>query len=137
MQWLMLQQDAPQDFVIATGEQYSVREFVRWSAAELGVQLAFEGTGLEEIARVEAVEGDRAPALKPGDVILRIDPRYFRPAEVETLLGDPTRAREQLGWTPRITAREMCAEMVAADLDTARRHALLKSNGFDVPLPQE
>jgi GDPmannose 4,6-dehydratase len=137
MQWLMLQQDEPQDFVIATGEQYSVREFVRWSAAELGVQLTFEGTGLEEIARVEAVEGDRAPALKPGDVILRIDPRYFRPAEVETLLGDPTRAREQLGWTPRITAREMCAEMVAADLDTARRHALLKSNGFDVPLPQE
>jgi len=137
MQWLMLQQDAPQDFVIATGEQYSVREFVRWSAAELGVQLAFQGTGLEEIARVESVEGENAPALTPGDVILRIDPRYFRPAEVETLLGDPTRAREQLGWTPRLTAQEMCAEMVAADLDTARRHALLKSNGFDVPLPQE
>ena len=137
MQWLMLQQDAPQDFVIATGEQYSVREFVRWSAAELGVQLAFEGTGLEEIARVRAIAGDKAPGLEAGQVILRIDPRYFRPAEVETLLGDPTRAREQLGWTPRITAREMCAEMVAADLDTARRHALLKSNGFDVPLPQE
>ncbi|TNF63404.1 MAG: GDP-mannose 4,6-dehydratase [Rhodobacteraceae bacterium] len=137
MQWMMLQQEAPEDFVIATGQQYSVREFITWAAEDLGITLAFSGTGVDEIATVVGITGDKAPALKQGDVILRIDPRYFRPAEVETLLGDPTRAREKLGWVPRITAREMCAEMVASDLKDARRHALLKAHGLDVPVSLE
>jgi len=137
MQWMMLQQDAPEDFVIATGKQYSVREFIRWSATELGITLEFSGEGVAEIGTVAAVTGDRAPAVKPGDVLLRIDPRYFRPAEVETLLGDPTKAREKLGWVPELTAQEMCAEMVADDLRTARRHALLKEHGMDMPVSFE
>ena len=137
MQWMMLQQDAADDFVIATGKQYSVREFIVWSAAELGITLRFEGEGLEEKAVVEAVTGDCAPAIRPGDVIVRVDPRYFRPAEVETLLGDPTKAKEKLGWEPQITAQEMCAEMVAEDLRTARRHALLKEHGLELPVAIE
>jgi GDPmannose 4,6-dehydratase len=137
MQWMMLQQEAPEDFVIATGVQYSVREFVTWSAAELGVTLRFEGQGVDEVAIVERVTGDAAPALKPGDVVLRIDPRYFRPAEVETLLGDPAKAKARLGWEPEITAQEMCAEMVAEDLKTARRHALLREHGMDLPVSHE
>ncbi|NGP53779.1 GDP-mannose 4,6-dehydratase [Thioalkalivibrio sp. XN8] len=137
MQWMMLQQDKPEDFVIATGVQYSVRDFIRWTAAELGVALRFEGEGVEEQAIVEAVESDAAPALSPGDVIVRVDPRYFRPAEVETLLGDPSKAREKLGWVPEITAQEMCAEMVAEDLKVAQRHAFLKAHGHDVPMSFE
>lgn len=137
MQWMMLQQDEPDDFVIATGKQYSVREFIHWSAKELGITLEFSGDGLDETATVVAIEGDEAPALKVGDVIVRIDPRYFRPAEVETLLGDPTKARERLGWEPEITAQEMCAEMVASDLNEAKRHALLKSHGLDLPVSIE
>ena len=137
MQWMMLQQDEPNDFVIATGQQYSVREFIRWSAEELGLELEFSGQGTEEIATVAGVSGDKAPALKVGEVIMRIDPRYFRPAEVETLLGDPSKAREKLGWEPEITAREMCAEMVAADLKEAQRHAFLKANGFELPVSIE
>lgn len=137
MQWMMLQQESPEDFVIATGVQYSVREFIKWSAAELGVTLEFQGKGIDEIATVAAISGDKAPAVKVGDVIVRIDPRYFRPAEVETLLGDPTKAKEQLGWVPEITAQEMCAEMVAEDLKTAQRHALLKTHGYDVPVSSE
>jgi GDPmannose 4,6-dehydratase len=137
MQWMMLQQDAPDDFVIATGTQYSVRQFITWSAAELGISLEFSGTGLDEIATISYIEGGAAPALKPGDVILRIDPRYFRPAEVETLLGDPTKAREILGWVPEITTQQMCAEMGAEDLKTARRHALLKEHGMDLPVSLE
>ncbi|WP_435257054.1 GDP-mannose 4,6-dehydratase [Thioclava sp. FR2] len=118
--WLMLQQDQPDDYVIATGVQHSVRDFVQWTAEELGITLAFEGKGPEEVARAAKVTGDLAPALKEGDVILRIDARYFRPAEVETLLGDASKARETLGWTPTISARDLCAEMVAADLGAAR-----------------
>ncbi|CEG52549.1 MAG: GDP-mannose 4,6-dehydratase [Pseudomonas sp. BICA1-14] len=137
MQWMMLQQEQPDDFVIATGVQYSVREFIRWSAAELGITLKFEGQGVEEIAIIEAIEGDKAPALKVGDVVVRVDPRYFRPAEVETLLGDPTKAKEKLGWVPEITVQEMCAEMVREDLTAARRHALLKQHGHNVPVPME
>lgn len=137
MQWMMLQQDQAEDFVIAAGKQYSVRQFIQWSAEELGVTLAFSGEGVEEIATVAAIEGDKAPALKVGDVILRIDPRYFRPAEVETLLGDPAKAKTQLGWEPEITTQEMCAEMVAEDLKTARRHALLKEHGMDLPVSVE
>ncbi len=137
MQWMMLQQDAPEDFVIATGVQYSVREFITWSAAHLGIALRFEGTGTDEVGIVEAVSGDDAPSVKPGDVIVRIDPRYFRPAEVETLLGDPTKAKEKLGWVPEITVHEMCAEMVAHDLIVAKRHALLKQHGYAVPVSLE
>lgn len=113
--WQMLQQDQPDDYVIATGVQHSVRDFVIWAAENLGITLRFEGEGRDEVAVVEAVTGDRAPALRPGAVILRIDPRYFRPAEVETLLGDASKARAQLGWVPEVSAPEICAEMVAAD----------------------
>ncbi|HCQ66729.1 MAG TPA: GDP-mannose 4,6-dehydratase [Rhodobacteraceae bacterium] len=137
MMWLMLQQDAPDDFVIATGVQYSVREFIAWSAEELGITLRFEGEGLDEVGIVAAVEGDFAPAVKPGDVILRIDPRYFRPAEVETLLGDPSKAKQKLGWEPEITAQEMCAEMIVEDLKAARRFALLKEHGLEMPVSLE
>lgn len=137
MQWMMLQQEQPEDFVIATGRQYSVRQFIEWSARELGIALRFEGNGVDECAVVEAVTSDAAPAVKPGQVIMRIDPRYFRPAEVETLLGDPSRAQEKLGWTPEITAEEMCAEMVAEDLKTARRHRLLRQHGLDLPVSME
>jgi GDPmannose 4,6-dehydratase len=137
MQWMMLQQDAPEDFVIATGKQYSVREFIRWSAAELGITLRFEGEGTQELGIVEAVDRQDAPNVKPGDVILRIDPRYFRPAEVETLLGDPSKAKEKLGWEPHITTQEMCSEMVAEDLKAAKRHALLKEHGLQLPVSLE
>ncbi len=137
MQWMMLQQEQAEDFVIATGVQYSVRDFIRWSAAELGVQLRFEGSGVDECGIVESVEGDMAPALRAGDVVVRVDPRYFRPAEVETLLGDPSRAKQKLGWTPEITVQEMCAEMVREDLKVARRHALLKEHGYEIPVTLE
>lgn len=133
MQWLMLQQDEPEDFVIATGLQYSVRDFVRWSAAELGITLKFRGSGDEEKATVVNVIGDQAPAVKVGDTIVSVDPRYYRPTEVETLLGDPSKARAKLGWGPEITAQEMCAEMVAADLSISKRNALLKRHGYEVP----
>jgi GDPmannose 4,6-dehydratase len=137
MQWMMMQQESPEDFVIATGKQISVREFVRMSAAEAGIELSFSGEGVEEIATVTAVIGDDAPELKVGDVIVRVDTRYFRPAEVETLLGDPSKAKEKLGWVPEITVEEMCAEMVKHDLDKAKQHALLKKHGFDVSLAKE
>ena len=137
MQWMMLQQEVAEDFVIATGKQYSVREFISWTAAELGVSLRFEGTGVEEIGIVDAVTGEDAPAVKVGDVVVRVDPRYFRPAEVETLLGDPTKAKQKLGWVPEITAQEMCAEMVATDLKAAKRHALLKQHGLSLPVSLE
>ena len=137
MQWMMLQQDQAEDFVIATGVQYSVREFITWSAAHLGITLRFEGEGVDEVGIVDKVEGDDAPAVKAGDILVRIDPRYFRPAEVETLLGDPTRAKDRLGWVPEITVQEMCQEMVAADLHTAKRHALLKAHGYELPVSVE
>ena len=137
MQWMMLQQDAPDDFVIATGVQYSVRQFITWSAAELGITLQFEGSGVDERAIVDSLDGDNAPAVKPGDVVMRIDPQYFRPAEVETLLGSPAKAKAILGWVPQITTQEMCAEMVANDLKVARRHALLKEHGLDLPIALE
>jgi GDPmannose 4,6-dehydratase len=137
MQWMMLQQPEADDFVIATGVQYSVREFITWSAAELGITLRFAGQGVDEKAYVASIEGDKAPALKPGDCIVAVDPRYFRPAEVETLLGDPSKAKARLGWVPEITAQQMCAEMVANDLAAARRHALLRAHGHDVAVTRE
>lgn len=137
MQWMMLQQDKPEDFVIATGVQYSVKEFMIWTARELGIELEFSGSGADEIAVVTSITGDKAPALKGGDVVMRIDPRYFRPAEVDTLLGDPTKAKEKLGWVPEITAQEMCAEMVEEDHKAARRNALLKEHGLELPVSVE
>ncbi len=137
MQWMMLQQDKPEDFVIATGKQISVRDFIRMSAAQLGITLRFEGEGEAERAVVEAVAGDKAPAVKPGDIIVSVDPRYFRPAEVETLLGDPSKAKAKLGWEPEITVEEMCAEMVASDLEQARQHALLKEHGYKLAVAVE
>ena len=137
MQWMMLQQEQPEDFVIATGVQYSVREFVEMTAEQLGIKLSFEGKGVDEKGIVVSVTGDKAPGVKTGDVIVAVDPRYFRPAEVETLLGDPAKAHEKLGWKPEITLREMISEMVANDLQTAKKHVLLKSHGFNANLAQE
>jgi GDPmannose 4,6-dehydratase len=129
-QWLMLQQPEPEDFVIATGQQHSVRDFVTAAAGELGISLAWRGTGVEQVAVVEAVTGD-GPAPDRGQEIVRVDPRYFRPTEVETLLGDPTRAREKLGWRPKVSFPELVAEMVREDLKSAERDALVKRHGYD------
>jgi GDPmannose 4,6-dehydratase len=137
MQWLMLQQEKAEDFVIATGVQFSVRDFISIAARELGMTLRFEGVGVEEKAIVAAVVGDKAPATRVGDVIVAVDPRYFRPTEVETLLGDPTRAKERLGWVPETTLAEMVREMVAYDLEQARSHALLKKHGYKVTVSRE
>ena len=137
MQWLMLQQTEAEDFVIATGKQVSVREFITRSAAQLGVTLRFEGQGIHEVGMVQAITGDKAPALAVGQVVVKIDPRYFRPTEVETLLGDATKARQKLGWVPEITLDQMIEEMVDHDLDQARRHALLKHHGYEVAVSVE
>ena len=137
MQWMMLQQTEAEDFVVATGVQYSVRQFIQWSAEELGVTLKFEGKGVDETATVAAIKGDKAPGLKVGDVVVKIDPRYFRPTEVETLLGDPSKAKAKLGWTPEITVQQMCAEMVATDLEEAKKHALLKKHGYNLNVSVE
>ncbi len=126
MQWMMLQQEIPKDYVIATGEQYSVRQFLTWSASELGIELEFIGSGIDEYAQVKSISGDKAPALNKGDVIMKIDPIYFRPAEVETLLGDPSLAKEELGWVPKISVKDMCKEMVEHDLGEARKDLELK-----------
>ena len=130
MQWMMLQQDEPQDFVIATGIQYSVREFIAWSASELGITLRFEGTGTDEVGVVAKITGADNPGVNVGDVVVRIDPRYYRPAEVDSLLGDPSKARDLLGWVPEISAQEMCREMVRADLLESKKSKLIKSQGF-------
>ncbi len=137
MQWMMLQQDKPQDFVIATGVQNSVREFINKTAQQLGVTLAFEGEGVNEVAKVVKIEGADAPALKVGQVLVRVDPRYFRPTEVETLLGDPSKAKKELGWVPEITLDQMVQEMVAHDLSQAKQHALLKQHGYNVAVGVE
>lgn len=137
MQWMMLQQEEPEDFVIATGVQYSVRQFIQWSAEELGITLRFEGEGVDERAVVAAIDGDKAPALNVGDAIVRIDPCYFRPTEVETLLGDPTKAKVKLGWVPEITVQEMCKEMVAADIADAQKNAMLKCHGYKISVSLE
>ncbi|MDD5581100.1 MAG: GDP-mannose 4,6-dehydratase [Methylobacter sp.] len=137
MQWMMLQQEQAEDFVIATGVQYSVRQFIEMSAKELGLTLRWEGAGVNEKGYVEAIEGNKAPGLKVGQNIIAIDPRYFRPAEVETLLGDPTHAKEKLGWVPQITLEEMIVEMVAHDLEQSKKHALLKNQGYNVSITRE
>ena len=129
MQWMMLQQEQPEDFVIATGVQHSVRQFIIWSAAELGITLRFQGQGLNEIAIVEEIRGSNAPSVKVGDIIVRVDSKYTRPSEVETLLGDPSKAKSKLGWAPQITAQEMCREMVASDLADAQYRRLSRGKG--------
>ena len=134
---MMLQQEIPDDFCIATGVQYSVRQFIEWSALELGITINFEGEGLDEIGIVKSIKGDDAPALKVGDVVLRVDKRYFRPAEVETLLGSPKKAKDKLDWTLGITVQEMCAEMVHEDLKEAKSLALLKKHGYDLHITKE
>ena len=137
MQWLMLQQDKPDDFVIATGVQYSVREFIIRSAAQLGITLRFEGAAEKEIAIVDKIVGDKAPAIQAGDVIVKIDPQYYRPTEVETLLGDPSKAKQKLGWTPEITLDQMITEMVAHDLNAAKQLALIQQHGYTVAVGKE
>ena len=137
MQWMMLQQEKAEDFVIATGVQYSVRDLISKSAAQLGVTLKFEGSGVDEQAVVASIVGANASALKVGDVIVKVDPHYFRPTEVETLLGDPAKAKQKLGWIPEITLDEMVQEMVAYDLEQAKQHALLKDHGYAVHVGKE
>ena len=137
MQWLMLQQDEPEDYVIATGMQFTVREYIIRSAEKKGIKLRFEGSGENEKATVVSIHGEKAPALKVGDLVVQIDPRYYRPTEVETLLGDPTKAKEKLGWVQEITFDRMIDEMVANDLDQAKQHALLTKHGFSVKVAEE
>lgn len=137
MQWMMLQQEQPEDFVIATGVQYSVRQFIEWSAEELGITLEFRGFGLEEKGVVTALDGNKVGGLNVGDIIVRVDPRYFRPSEVESLLGDPSKAKEELGWVPEISVQEMCSEMVAEDLKVAQRLSFLKAKGHNVQVSLE
>ncbi len=137
LQWMMLQGDTAKDYVIATGEQISVRQFVTWTAEALGLTLRFEGTGVDEVGIVDSITGDLAPALSVGDVVVKVDPRYFRPAEVETLLGDASKAHEELGWKPTIGVRELIEEMVQSDHDSARKFALLRQHGFDLPVSSE
>ncbi|MEN5365168.1 GDP-mannose 4,6-dehydratase [Stenotrophomonas sp. TWI273] len=137
MQWMMLQQDSPQDYVIATGVQYSVRQFIELSAKELGITLVFEGSGVNERAVVSSVDGSRAPAVRPGDVLVQVDPRYFRPAEVETLLGDPAKAKDELGWVPQISLQEMVREMVDNDWSLAAQQVVLRANGYRVNSSKE
>jgi len=137
MQWLMLQQERAEDFVIATGRQLSIREFVRMAARQAGMELEFSGSGAAEIATVVAVDGAIAPGVKVGEVTVRVDARYYRPAEVDSLLGDASKARQKLGWIPEFTVEQLCAEMVAADLEEAKRHALLNSHGHHVAMAKE
>ena len=137
MQWLMLQQDEPRDFVIATGKQISVREFVRIGCAEIGIEIEFFGEGLDEVGRVVKVDSDISPEIELGQEIVKVDPRYFRPTEVESLLGDTSLAKSELGWEPEISVEELCAEMIAEDLDQAKRDALLKRHGYEVPVTKE
>ncbi len=137
MQWMMLQQNEARDYVIATGKQYSVREFITWAANALGIDINFEGSGVDEIGVVAAISGNLAPRISVGQEIIRIDPRYFRPAEVETLLGNASKAKTELGWEPQITAQELCKEMVEEDHKVARRLALLKEHGLDIPISTE
>ena len=137
MQWMMLQQEKPEDFVIATGVQYSVRQFIKWSAKELGISIEFVGNAEDEYGIVTDVTGSNAPDVSVGDIIIKVDPRYFRPSEVETLLGDPSNAKNKLGWVPEITVKEMIAEMVQSDLKEAKSYKLLKKHGYEPNMSSE
>ena len=137
MQWLMLQQDTADDFVIATGVQHTVRQFVEWSALELGITLSFSGSGINEVGIVSAISGDKTTGLSVGDVIVKVDERYFRPTEVESLLGDPSKAKNLLGWVPEITVQQMCSEMVAEDYNLASQRTILGDHGYEIALGRE
>jgi len=140
MQWMMLQQEQPDDFVIATGKQYSVRQFIEMSANELGINIKWQGSGIDETGLIDGsspILNTEQKNLKSGDTIFRIDPRYFRPTEVETLLGDPSKAKEKLGWVPEIAVQEMCKEMVMNDLEQAKQHSLLKQHGYNISISNE
>jgi GDPmannose 4,6-dehydratase len=138
MQWMMLQQDEPKDYVIATGVQYTVRQFIEKAAEQLGIKIRWEGDGAHEVGIIDAIDPSCLyDSLSAGNVVVRIDSRYFRPAEVETLLGDPSKAKADLGWIPEITLDEMIAEMVTNDLNLAKQHALLKANGYHIDLRKE
>ena len=137
MQWLMLQQQDPDDFVIATGIQYSVRQFVDFAAQELGITIDWQGQDEKEVGIISAISGDKAPALKVGQKIVAVDPKYYRPTEVETLLGDPSKAKEKLGWTPTTSLQEMVSEMVQVDYDEARKHAILQEHGYKIAVTKE
>lgn len=137
MQWMMLQQDKPEDYVIATGKQYSVRQFIIWAANELGIDIGFRGEGINEVGYIKSIDLNKVNDVKIGDIVIRIDPKYYRPTEVETLLGNPTKAKEKLGWTPEITAEEMCKEMVQEDLRNAQKHAALIKAGHKVAISKE
>ena len=139
MQWLMLQQDEPEDFVIATGKQYTVRDFINWTASEIGIKLVWKNSGVDEIAIIDEILVDKEEihGMQIGDTIVKVDANYFRPTEVETLLGDPTKAKKKLGWEPEISAQQMCAEMVSEDLIKARQNALLKKHGYEINLNSE
>ena len=130
MQWLMLQQDKPSDYVIATGNQFSVRQFIEWSAEELGIKIKFRGEGINEVGYVDKVNGGNAPNINPGDEIIKIDPKYFRPTEVDNLLGDPSKAKKELNWVPEISAKDLCKEMIQHDLNEAKKKALLADHGY-------
>jgi GDPmannose 4,6-dehydratase len=123
MQWLMLQQPSPQDFVIATGKQYSIREFIKWAASALDIEIEFHGSGLQEVGRVTKIMGNKAPKIQVGQDIIKINPKYFRPAEVSSLLGDPSKAKSDLGWEPKISAKALCTEMMEHDLKLAKHRA--------------
>jgi hypothetical protein len=133
----LLQQETPEDFVIATGKQYSVREFIELSAKKIGIIINFKGSGVEEVGYVIEIIGDNAPFVSVGDVLVKVDPAYFRPTEVETLLGSPKKAKDKLGWEPEIKVQEMCAEMVKHDLENAKKDILLKNNGYQINTPKE
>ena len=137
MQWLMLQQDKPEDYVIATGEQYSVRQFIEWCCDYMEISIEFTGIGIDEKGVIKSLNKEKNPALSVGDTIVKVDPKYFRPSEVETLLGDPSKAKRELGWKPEISAIEMCHEMMNHDLLEAKKNVLLKSKGYKISNPEK
>ena len=137
MQWLMLQQQQADDFVIATGKQISVRDFLILASKNLGMSLEFKGKGQEEVVIASSVNSEITPCISKGDIIARVSPKYFRPAEVETLLGDPSKAKKLLGWSPEITIEEMCTEMIEYDLDQAKQKSLLKNHGFEIQVTRD
>lgn len=136
-QWLILQHEVAEDFCIATGEQYSVRQFIEWSGEELGIKINFKGEGLSEVGVIDSIEGDLCPALKEGDIIVRINERYFRPAEVNSLQGNSSKAKKVLGWEPKISAKNICKEMISEDLKKAQGKALLIQHGHDVSISSD
>ena len=137
MQWLMLQQDEPEDFVIATGRQISIRDFISLSAKQLDLEIEFVDKGLKEYVRVVSSNNDLTPSINEGDIIFRVSPQYFRPTEVDNLLGNASKASTQLGWEPKTTIEELCKLMIEHDIQMSKQDALLKQHGFDISIPKE